>query len=457
MSFPRYPEYKASGVEWLGDVPGHWEVKKLKYVCSNMPSNVDKKSVDGQSLVKLCNYTDVYYNDYISFDLEFMQATATDDQIHKFGLLADDVLITKDSETPDDIAKSAYVRNDMPGVICGYHLAMIRPNQKVILGLFIKRLFDSIFIRSKVATLANGLTRHGLSHAAIDCLELPVPPKHEQQAIADFLDRETAKIDGLIEEQRRLVELLKEKRQAVISHAVTKGLNPNAPMKPSGIEWLGDIPEHWLVGKCGFYISILSGYAFPSVGFSHNETHTRLLRGINVGVSEIKWNDTVYWERATVDGLDEYILKDGDLVIGMDRPLISEGIRVAKISDKDLPALLLQRVASIKCDNRMLIDFLYHFLSSPIFVGYFEPETTGVSIPHISPTQIEHFAISVPTIDEQLQIVKHIELEYIKINGLISETEKSIVLLQERRTALISAAVTGKIDVRGLIQAESKS
>jgi type I restriction enzyme S subunit len=454
MSFPRYPEYKASGVEWLGDVPGHWDVSTIGYFTNKIGSGKTPKGgaesyyEEGVMLIRSQN---VHDNGLRLSDVVFID-DKTDEEMANTRVKPRDVLL---NITGASLGRCCIVPNYINSANVNQHVCIIRTQVDILLPEFAQLSLLSDMIKSQIFADEVGSSREGLNFQQIKQLLITIPSIPEQQVIADFLDRETAKIDGLIEEQRRLVELLKEKRQAVISHAVTKGLNPNAPMKPSGIEWLGDIPEHWLVGKCGFYISILSGYAFRSVGFSHNETHTKLLRGINVGVSEIKWNDTVYWERTTDDGLDEYILKDGDLVIGMDRPLISEGIRVAKISDKDLPSLLLQRVASIKCDNRLLIDFLYHFLSSPIFIGYFEPETTGVSVPHISPTQIENFAISVPTIDEQLQIVKHIELEYIKINGLISEAEKSITLLQERRTALISAAVTGKIDVRCLANLES--
>jgi type I restriction enzyme, S subunit len=127
MSFPRYPQYKDSGVEWLGEVPGHWEVKRLKQACLVFPSNIDKKSYDNETPIKLCNYTDVYYNDTIEPAMDFMAATATTEQIAKFTLRAGDTIITKDSETADDIAIAAYVPADLPGVVCGYHLSMVRP------------------------------------------------------------------------------------------------------------------------------------------------------------------------------------------------------------------------------------------------------------------------------------------------------------------------------------------
>jgi type I restriction enzyme S subunit len=397
--------------------------------------------------VLLCNYTDVYNNEEITTGMDFMAATATPDQIAKFTLRSGDTIITKDSETADDIAIAAYVPKELPGVICGYHLSMVRSRADTN-GAFVKRLFDSVYTKSSVAVLANGLTRVGLGQYALDNIELPFPPSEEQTHIAAFLDAETAKIDELVAEQRRLMDLLKEKRQAVISHAVTKGLNPNAPMKSSGIEWLGEVPEHWRVGKCGFYLTILSGFAFPSAGFTEDETDAKLLRGINVGVSRLKWEDTVYWRRFDEDGLAEYEMREGDLVIGMDRPLISEGMRVAKVKNSDLPCLLLQRVASLKTGKQLHADYLLGLLSSEMFVAHFSPDTTGVSVPHISPDQICNFIIPIPPVAEQESIVGFVSTEAAKFDALTTEAQRAIDLLQERRTALISAAVTGQIDVR---------
>ena len=242
----RYPAYRESGVDWLGEVPEGWGVKRLKDVCRVFPSNVDKHTVDGELPVSLCNYTDVYYREIISADIDFMQATATPDEIAKFSLLPGDVIFTKDSETADDIGIAALVAEELPGVVCGYHLSIARPGP-LTSGGFIKRCFDSSFAKSYFAVSANGLTRVGLGQAATGNLPIPLPPLSEQTAIAAFLDREMGKIDALVAEQRRLIALLREKRQATISHAVTRGLNPAAPLKPSGVDWLGDVPEGWEV------------------------------------------------------------------------------------------------------------------------------------------------------------------------------------------------------------------
>ncbi|GAX61455.1 restriction endonuclease S subunits [Candidatus Scalindua japonica] len=236
--YQAYPEYKDSGVEWLGEVPEHWDVKKLKFIANIHPSNIDKKTKDGELPIVLCNYTDVYYNDFIDNSIDFMKASATIEQIEKFTLQAGDTIITKDSEDPNDIAIPTFVSENMPGVVCGYHLSVIRPFNKSY-SAYVKRVFECEYARAYFATRSNGLTRYGLGTYALENVFYPQPIKEEAVVIANFLNHETTKIDTLIEKQQQLIKLLKEKRQAVISHVVTKGLNPDVAMKDSGVEWLG--------------------------------------------------------------------------------------------------------------------------------------------------------------------------------------------------------------------------
>lgn len=293
----------------------------------------------------------MYYNDEIRSDLELMTATATEEQIAKFTLRAGDTVITKDSETADDIAVSAFVRNDLPGVVCGYHLSVVRPYHAAV-GSFVKRLFDASYTRACCAVRANGLTRVGLGQYALDNLELPWPPEDEQLGISAFLDRETARLDALIAEQQRLIELLTEKRQAVISHAVTKGLNPDAPMKPSGVEWLGNVPAHWEVLR----VKTVSSRT------------TSGPRG---------WS-----ERLGDDGA--LFVQSGDL-----------------------------------------------------------NDTLGLGLDDVRDTPV-----FLPPLPEQRTIIESIHVHTRRLDALAVDARRAIDLLQERRTALISAAVTGQIDVR---------
>lgn len=215
-----YPTYKDSGVEWLGEIPAHWEVRRLKSFASVQLSNVDKKSAEGQDAVRLSNYVDVYYNERIDDGIDFMPATATTEQIRRFSLQAGDVLITKDSETWTDIAVPAVVSEDLPGVLCGYHLAHIKPDGHCD-GRFLSRIFAAVGPRDQYHIAANGITRFGLTGDSIRAGVFAFPPLPEQRAITAFLDHETAKIDALIAKVQEAIDRLKELRTALISAAVT--------------------------------------------------------------------------------------------------------------------------------------------------------------------------------------------------------------------------------------------
>lgn len=220
------------------------------------PSNVNKKSIEGQDTIHLCNYMDVYYNEYIDKNINFMKATASESQIIKFTLRKGDVIITKDSETPLDIAVPAYVPEDLPGIICGYHLAMIRPNGDLILGEFLFRAFQSDALSNQYSSFANGLTRFGIKTHSIGNAIFPIPPVNEQKSILTFLKKKTSEIDALIKDKQRMAKLLQELRQVIISETVTKGMDPNVEMKESGIEWIGEIPNHWIQMRLKYLANI---------------------------------------------------------------------------------------------------------------------------------------------------------------------------------------------------------
>lgn len=219
-----YPAYKDSGVEWLGKVPEYWEVRRLRTVVEMRVSNVDKHSRGGEKPVRLCNYVDVYKHDKIRADMNFMRATASDEEIERFRLQPGDVLITKDSEMWNDIAVPALVETSAPDLISGYHLALLRPRQ-VIQGAFLFRAIQSPGIACQFHVEANGVTRFGLSHDAIKSTLVPLPPLPEQTAIVEYLDAQTAKLDAAIAAARREIELLREYGTRLIADVVTGKLD----------------------------------------------------------------------------------------------------------------------------------------------------------------------------------------------------------------------------------------
>ncbi len=212
---------KDSGVEWLGEVPEGWKVRKLKHIASVKFSSVDKKTEEGEQPVCLCNYVNVYYNDYITSDLELMKATASVAEIQNYTLRGGDILITKDSESWDDIAVPAYVSSDINNVLCGYHLAQIRPNISLSDGEYLFQSFYTRGINDQFRVAATGVTRYGLGKYWLENSLFLVPPLPEQRAIAAFLDRETGRIDTLTTKVHESISKLREYRTALISAAVT--------------------------------------------------------------------------------------------------------------------------------------------------------------------------------------------------------------------------------------------
>ena len=212
---------KPSGIEWLGDVPAHWEVRRLRHAVNMRVSNVDKHSKEGELPVRLCNYVDVYKNDRITERVPFMRATAKATEIDRFRLEIGDVLITKDSEVWNDIGVPAFVEYSAKDLVCGYHLALLRSMKSVLNGAYLFYSLQSSTIAYQFHIAANGVTRYGLSHHAIKSVRFPIPPLPEQAAIAAYLDKQTAAVDAAMTRAQREIELLSEYRTRLIVDAVT--------------------------------------------------------------------------------------------------------------------------------------------------------------------------------------------------------------------------------------------
>jgi len=213
-------EMKDSEAGWLGEVPKHWVVKSLRHIAEYKNSNVDKKTYDDQDSVRLCNYTDIYYNEFITDDMTFMKATASPSEIINMSLKCGDVVITKDSEDPSDIGIPALVKEDLTNVVCGYHLTVITA-KNVEVGRFIYRSIDGRATKAHLYVNAPGITRYGLGQKAIGDINIALPPLTEMIVINNFIDDQTARIDALVEKTEHSIALLKEHRTALISAAVT--------------------------------------------------------------------------------------------------------------------------------------------------------------------------------------------------------------------------------------------
>ena len=231
-----YPDYRTSGVEWLGNVPEHWETRRLRTVAAMRVSNVDKHTREGEYPVRLCNYVDVYKNDRITQAMSFMSATASRDEIKRFRLERGDVLITKDSEAWDDIGVPSLVVESADDFLSGYHLALLRPS-KEILGAYLARVLQSKAVAYQFHVRANGVTRYGLTHAGIQSVQIPLPRLSEQAAVVRYLDYMDRRVRRYVSAKRKLIALLEEEKQAIINQAVTRGLDRSPQALRHRVAW----------------------------------------------------------------------------------------------------------------------------------------------------------------------------------------------------------------------------
>jgi len=280
--------------------------------------------------------------------------------------------------------------------------------------------------------LAYGSTHLTIYMPDIESLRMPLPPVATQRAIADFLDHETAQVDALLAAKQRMVALLDERFKAQLTELLFA--RPNRDLAS-------------LARLC----SCLPGYAFPSTEFLDSDIDaTRLLRGINVTPGGVRWDEAVYFPNSRIDPrLAVYLLRPGDLVIGMDRPVVQSGMRVAAVQNADVPALLVQRVARLRANTRSTNRYLRYVLMSSAFADYFSPITTGVSVPHISEEQILGFKVPVLTLDEQAVAVAALEAAESKLVRLRTALQDQCDALDEHRQAAITSAVTGRLDIPG--------
>ena len=419
---------------WITKIPENWKILPLKAVANYQISSVDKNKNEDESPVKLCNYIDVYKNEFISSDLDFMEGTASLDEIQKFKLFSGDVIITKDSESWDDIGIPALVAEDIQDLICGYHLALIRPDSSKIFSRFLLYCLLAKAIRIQLELASTGVTRYGLPKDAIGKLFLPIPNLIIQKKIITFLDYETQRIDSLINAKVKLHYLLSEKRKALINQSVIKGLNPDAKLKDSGIGWLGQIPAHWEVER--------SKWLFTERNKRSEFGEEEMLSVSHItGVTPRSEKNVNMFEAETNEGYK--ICKAGDLVINTLWAWMG-AMGIAPIDGIVSPAYHVYTPS-----DKICADYIDCIVRLPVFATEVTRFSKGVwsSRLRLYPEGFYEVYFPVPPIDEQMEIVKLMKQEIDNIDKLKEATLGSIELLKERRIALITEAVTGQLEI----------
>lgn len=431
--YKSYPEYKKSEIEWVGCIPITWKIKPTFSVFD--PSAV--KNVDGKEDTVLS----LSYGNIIERDVE-KNFGLLPESFNTYQIVNDGDLILRLTDLQNDKKSLRVGRAKQRGIITSAYLKL--QSTALIDSRFAYRLLHS-YDTTKVFYGMGGGLRQSMKFEDFRRLPIVLPSIEEQQKIANFLDHETAKIDTVIAKQEKLIELLKEKRQAVISHAVTKGLNPDAPMKDSGVEWLGDVPEHWDVKKIKHFGVVIGGFAFKSTDFT--DSGYPVVKISNVSHLNIDWSDQSFLPSSYAVEHKDYIAPKGSLVFAMTRPVISGGIKVFLMEDNSAP-LINQRVGFIKVKNQSSAFFILQSSQSNSFLAQFTNNMTITNQPNISGEGIGSISIPFPPPSELTDINEKLTKLELTFKSLTNKATDAISLMKERKTALISAAVTGKIDVR---------
>ena len=386
---------------------------------------MDKHCVEGQPPVRLCNYTDVYKNSAITRDLDFMPASASPEQVKRFRLQIGDTLITKDSETADDIGIPAFVLTEADDLICGYHLAIIRPDPEVAHPKYLHWVLSSEPSFRQWLLLATGVTRVGIKSGDLGRLQIALPPKADQEAIADYLDRETAKTDTLITEQERLISLIGERRQASFDSVLT-----------SGAGWLVQLRR---------ITSVPIEAGVDAQGDSTNPTDwPRYVRTTDIASMFRMHSD----RRVTVapDVAAAARLEAGDLVATRAGATIGK----AMLFSGDEPAAFAGYLVRIRLDQNLAIpEYVAYWTASAHYKGQVSSGAVKSTIDNFSAAKYRSLVIPLPSLDRQREICAELDSTIRGLDAIEAEAESFIALARERRSALITAAVTGQIEIPG--------
>lgn len=415
-----------------------WPVKALRRLVTIRSSNVDKIMEEDEEIVRLCNYVDVYYNDRITGDIEFSEGSAKPQEITKFRLRTGDVVITKDSETPDDIAVPALVDSSAEGIICGYHLAILRPNPSEIIGPFLFWSLKAKPTREAFGLAAQGVTRYGLTLNGIGSVNIAVPNLATQKAIAAFLDRETARIDKLIANKERQVELLHRRAKLAVAELVTGATVEGLTTVETGLDHIPRIPAHWSL--------LRAGHLFHEVAEPNTDDLPVLSVSIHTGISDRQLDDEERDRKVNLieDRSSYKCVRPGYLAYNMMRAW-QGAVGVSTVDGAVSPAYVVAK------PTRDLHSLYYQFLlRTPPFIEQMRQGSKGITDFRLRLywEQFRLIMLPVPPLEEQRRIAAEAERELAHADEVAARIVRSVALLREHRAALITAAVAGQIYIR---------
>ncbi len=442
--YKTYSKYKPSGIDWLGDIPTGWEVKRLKNIIEPLQSGGrESESINLDGGVLSIGGEHVGWNGEILLENPRYISREYYLQMNQGKIKENDVLLVKDGAT---IGKTALIgKSFLEDAAVNEHVFIIRANNKNT-PKYLYYFIISKIGQEQIFLEMRGSAQPGLNSGFISKSFLFAPPKDEQKQITDFLDRETAKIDEMVAKKQKMMALLKEKRQALITHAVTKGLDPKAKMKPSGIDWLGDIPERWqaLPLKRVVGIKITDG---------PHETPEILDEGVNFISAEAVKNEKINFDlrRGFISEELHKLYSKKCKPQKNDIFLIKSGATTGNIAivEVDFEFSIWSPLALIRADEKKSqYIFLFYSLLSKLFHDQVEFSWSYGTQQNIGMGVIENLIITLPPYSLQKEIADYIDHESAKIDGMMKKVEMQIEKLREYRQALITSAVTGKIMIK---------
>ncbi|EHV1354138.1 restriction endonuclease subunit S [Vibrio cholerae] len=436
--YKAYPEYKNSAHKWLGDIPSHWNIWGAKRIFSSV--RVAAKDTDEQ-LAASQKYGVIPQS--LMMQLNSAKVMLALKGTDSFRHVDKDNFVISLRSFEGGIEHSAYEGCVSPAY------TVLKASQHIYYAFYKYLLKCEPFVaelQSSTDSLRDGKS---ISFEQFGAIYLPYFDYEEQQKIANFLDHETAKIDTLITKQEKLIELLKEKRQAVISHAVTKGLNPNAPMKDSGVEWLGEVPEHWVVAQLKFNTKLMQTGPFGSQLHAEDyvEGGVPLINPAHMINGEIVPDPQVSVDADTQDRLSRHKLAEGDIIFARRGELG----RCAVVTDQQVGWICGTGSLKATLNERLIPEYAYLLITSNGVVAELSLESKGSTMDNLNTETLGKIRTPVPPVHEQRAILSYVDEVSGKYKHLVDLAENAIGLMKERKTALISAAVTGKIDVRHFV------
>lgn len=437
MTITRGADYADSGVDWLGALPAHWTVKPIKAVAT-LNDEVLSEATPPDSEIEYVEISDVAAGRGILGSTPLLFEAAPSRARRR---VADGDIIVSTVRTY--LRAIASVESPPDNMVVSTGFAVIRP--RTMHPRFLAYALEMDGFINQVIARSVGVSYPAINASELVRLPVPVPPSHEQAAIAAFLDQETGKIDTLVQAQRRLIDLLKEKRQAVISRAVTRGLDPAVPMKDSGVEWLGEVPASWGVKrlkqlcrsiKAGPFGSALTKDMYCSDGFRVYGQEQVIPNDFAVG--------DYYIDEPTFQALRQYEVEEGDVLISC----VGTFGKIARVPRGIEPGIINPRLLRLRPSVTVTSEYLELALGSPIAFDQMAASSRGGTMDVINIGTLGEIYIATPPITEQPSIVAFVQAATQRFDNLRRQATAAIALLEERRAALISAAVTGKIDVR---------